>query len=89
MFFKTFEEPNLNTFIFNSLREVYSSLVKRFYSNIYFTHGIIYFKVRKHKITLPLEEFAEVLDLPHDEPHFKPDEPHFKPDEPEEDDNYK
>lgn len=52
-----------------------------FFSNIYFTNGIIYSEVRKYKISLPLEDFAEVLDLPHDRPYFKLDEL-------DEDDNY-
>lgn len=51
------------------------------YSNLYFIDEIIYCEVRKDKTSLPLEEFAEVLDLPHDGPRFKSNEP-------EERDNY-
>lgn len=72
--FKTFEESNLKVFICNPLREMYSFLVKMFYSNLYFTNGILYSKVRKHKTSLLLEGFTEVLDLPHDGPRFKIDE---------------
>lgn len=79
--FKNLEESNLNKFIYNPLRKVYPSLIKMFYSNLYFTDGIIYSKVRKHEISLTLEEIAKVLDLSHDEPRFNPDEP-------EERDNY-
>lgn len=46
-----------------------------FYSNLYFTNGTIYYEVRKHKISLPLKEFANILDLPHDGPRFKSDKP--------------
>lgn len=46
-----------------------------FYSNLYFTDGIIYSEARKHKISPPLEEFADILDLPYNGPRFKPYEP--------------
>lgn len=74
-FFQTLEESNLKMFIYKPPREVYLSLVKILYSNIYFTNGIVYPGVRKCKIYLPLEEFVEVLDLPYDGPCFKPYEP--------------
>lgn len=71
---KTFEESKLKIFICTR-REVYPSLVKMLNSNIYFTNEIIYSEVRKHMLFPPLEEFVDILDLPHDEPHFKSDEP--------------
>lgn len=64
-FFKIFEELNLTTCICSHLKKVYPSLVKILFLNLYFTNGIIYSEVRKCKISLLLDDFADILDLPH------------------------
>lgn len=45
-----------------------------FFSNLHFTNVNIQSKIRKHKISLHLEVFTNILDLIHDRPHFKPNE---------------
>lgn len=73
-FYKSFEESKLKGCIYNFLRKVYPSLTKMFYSSLYYIYGIISFKVIKHKISLPLEVFADVWHLPYVGPLFKEDE---------------
>lgn len=45
-----------------------------FFSNIYFIDEIIYFEFRIHKISLSLEDFANILDLPHEVVIFEPED---------------
>lgn len=45
-----------------------------FFSNLYFADGIVYYKVMKHKISLSLEEFANILNLCHEGSVFKCEE---------------
>lgn len=39
--FKTFEELNLSTFLYSPSRNIYLSLVKTFFLNLYLTDGIV------------------------------------------------
>lgn len=63
-FLKILEEINLSTFLYSPSRKVYPSLVNMFFSNLYFTGGIIYSEIRRHNISLSLQYFARILDLP-------------------------
>lgn len=58
---KTFEEPNISTFLYNSSRNVYPSLVKMLYSNIYLTDGIFQYGVKRHMISQLVVKFREIL----------------------------
>lgn len=73
-FLKIFEDIKLRTFSWSPPIKVYPSLVKTFFSNLYFTNVIIYSEVRKHKISMPLEGFTKTLNPPHDGSLFNPDE---------------
>lgn len=69
--------PDLRRFKLNNIhlqpsKKVYPPLAKMLFSNLYFTDRIIYSNVRKHKIYIPLEVFANIFDLSHDWPLFKP-----------------
>lgn len=63
-FFKTFEELNLSTFLYNPSRKVYPILVKMFFSNLDNTDGIVQSEVKMHKITLSVKEFVDIMNLP-------------------------
>lgn len=71
-FLKIFDDLNSIT-LCSPPRKVYPSLVI-FFSNLYFIVWIIYSDVRKHKIPLPWEDFANILDLPHDRSLFNLEE---------------
>lgn len=66
-FFKTFEEPNTFSFFCNPSRNMYPSLVKMFSSNLYFIDEIVLSEVKRHKTSLSLEEFVNILNLPHED----------------------
>ncbi|KAL5062502.1 hypothetical protein RYX36_024239, partial [Vicia faba] len=46
---------------------IYSYLVKMFFSNLHLTDGILRSEVKRHRITLSVEEFGEMLGLPHED----------------------
>lgn len=66
-FFKFFEELNVSIFPCSPSREVYPSLVKTFFSNIYLTGGILHYEVKRHMMTLSIEKFRDILNLPHED----------------------
>lgn len=70
--FQIFEDLNLIKFIYNPPKKVSPPLAKMLFLNLYFTDRIIYSNVRKHKIYIHLEVFANIFDLSHDWPIFKP-----------------
>lgn len=51
---------------------MYTSLVKMFYSNLYYVDGIVSYEVIKHKISISLNKYVEIMDLPCIRPVFNP-----------------
>ncbi|KAL5081100.1 hypothetical protein RYX36_009521 [Vicia faba] len=55
-------------------RRIYTSLANILFSNIHLTDGILQSKVRKHRINLSVEEFGEMLNLPHENIVIEPED---------------
>lgn len=63
-FIEAFTIVELRNFIFEKPQERYPKLVKIFYTNLSYKDGIISSEVKKHPITLSLEDFDHEYNLP-------------------------
>lgn len=63
-FLKMFEEANLKNSINDTSGEIYLTLARIFSANLKYTYRIIILEVWKHHISLSLEEFVEIYNLP-------------------------
>lgn len=63
-FFNMIEEANLRSLICDAPMEIHPYFVKIFHANLKYANGISTFEVKKHHISLSLEEFAENCSLP-------------------------
>lgn len=70
-FFRMLEEARIRNFIYDVLMEIYPILVRMFYANLKFSYGVITHEVKKYSISLSLEEFAEICNLPCFESHYQ------------------
>lgn len=61
---KAFNFVSLKNSVFEKSQERYLELVRMFYANLSQKYSIINSKVKKHHITLSLEDFACICDLP-------------------------
>lgn len=50
--------------------EIYPTLVKMLYVNLVYANDDITFEIKKHQISLPLEEFVEICNLPCSGPQY-------------------
>ncbi|KAL5052835.1 hypothetical protein RYX36_033517 [Vicia faba] len=65
-----FNFDRLRDFVFEKFKERYSDLLRKFYANLTYTNGIITSEVKKNTITISLEDFATVCNLPHIEQDY-------------------
>lgn len=70
-FFRMLEEARMRNFIYDVLMEIYPILVRIFFANLKFSNGIITHEVKKYPISLSLEEFAEICNLPCSRSHYQ------------------
>ncbi|CAI8616071.1 unnamed protein product [Vicia faba] len=62
-FFRLFEGARLKSFIYDVEMEIYPTLVIMLYANLILDNGIITYGVKKHQISMSLEEFSEFYNL--------------------------
>lgn len=48
----------------------YPTIVKMFYANLIYANGVISLEVKKHLISMSLEKFVEICNLPYFGPHY-------------------
>lgn len=48
----------------------YPTIVKMFYANLIYANGVISSEVKKHQISMSLEKFVEICNLPYFGPHY-------------------